>query len=143
MIVKDIFLKIALLACGSLLVGCLPSYNLKPDSEYATVKLTNNESLKICEQGRMFRLSPINNNREARVRAGEKISLAKYMSFHGHNVIYSCQPVVTFMPEANETYVLDYNVISNRCFIEVAKEDLVTKTGLVQVDRLEKNVCRR
>ena len=65
------------------------------------------------------------------------------MYFDHGNVNYSCQPALSFVPLAGQSYLANAGVrTSNGCFFEVVRADAGKVTGVALDDSVGAPLCR-
>lgn len=116
----------------SMSVGCAisPPYPFAKDEKTASVKFLNMSGAKMCRGGEFYDLTPAEGKSVALVPVGERVSVGTYMSYGGYNVTYSCYPFLSFIPKEGETYILHNGLRSDRCFVELVREDGKVETGV-------------
>ncbi len=124
-------LKIAHCLPVVLLSACtLPVYQPTAGETLVSVKLLANTTVQLCKDNVKYSLNQDATGQAVQVPVGGRIDLNSYMYFTGYNVSYTCFPVLSFIPQAANTYVLDTGLRDNKCYIELVKEDKSIDTGV-------------
>jgi len=124
------------------LIGCVnPPYNFSPNEKSASIKLLFGNTLSMCRDNKLYRLTPTDDSKTVRVPTGKRVSVGTSMSYSGYNVTYSCTPFLSFLPEENTKYITDSNIINNNCHIDLVKENPTTRTGVSLEPSVSKRDC--
>ncbi len=128
-------LPFALTILGGCPVG--PRYELPLHSETAKLKVASLTQSWICAQGAKRSFSP-DKDGYATIRAGERVIVGVQYSGQGYNVTYSCDPSVSFIPWAGESYYQDFQIEAEKCTAIIYREVRTNPVGLDFVSNLDK-----
>lgn len=122
-----------------ILGGCAvaPPYELPAKSETARLKVASPTETWICADGAKRSFSP-DKEGYAKIRAGERVIVGVQYSAQGYNVNYSCDPSVSFMPMAGESYYQDFQVEAEKCTAFIYREVTTNPVGLDFESSLDK-----
>lgn len=131
-IIQPHFLRAAamltLLAAG----GCtvLPVYAPTPKDVRVTVIGLGQPTM--CTSGTSYRLETgmHGKHRSVMVPTGQRVRLSSLMQFSGHQVISTCQPALSFVPQSGKSYIFNAGLAEGQCFSELVAEDKTTATGV-------------
>lgn len=139
----------SILGASALLVGCsaFPIYKPTPDQATTELKVSGGIwlSFKACARPKSesYSLDVDAENRTTRIPAdGRPIMVNAYLMSTGYQVMHYCNAALNFYPRPGVTYVVNAGMIGEgRCFIELGKEDLSTKTGVVFESSVRPGAC--
>jgi hypothetical protein len=131
-----------LVAC--VLAGCATDrpYRLRPDEPAAYLKAFDVARADMCEDGTFYDVLPPPGQDRVPVPANKRVTFGSMFIVLGYNVIHSCYPTLSFIPETNKTYVLHAYVEKDVCHIEVVREDAAAPVGVTFEDAVGAPVCR-
>ena len=139
---KRILALPALTLCLSL-AGCMATYVPAPDEPTATVRVIGAGIPRMCSDGKRFSLPEAPGVPDGViVPAGHRITLGVDLSSAGYNVIYFCQPFLSFIPYGEHTYVMHGSMVAQgRCAVEVAQENQSGNNGLMLEYTMGRGQC--
>ena len=118
-----------------LLGGCkiIPTYHLPKGAEYAKVNLkdlNSNANPRLCLGDQVYQL-PKDPDGYARVPSGERVSVGVFFFNYVYNgVSSSCMAGSSFIPHANLSYYLNFEIEAERCTALVYREGVSNRIGL-------------
>ncbi len=124
------------------LVGCVVQpYKVGPAEPYASIRVVDRDRLDFCLNGSVHKLEKEEGSDFLKVPVGTRIDLAADLYFATYGASYSCKPALSFFPEAGEVYIVESNVITDHCFIELVRESVDTDTGITFEKSIEDSAC--
>lgn len=133
------------LASALLLAACnaLPIYQPEPREPVTTIKLIGMGSMSLCKGGHHYQLKSevIDGFTTIRVGTKERISLTTFMQFQGYNVISSCHPSLSLIPEPGIGLVANSGLSNGSCFMEIVREDASRPSGVALEPTLKAPQC--
>jgi hypothetical protein len=122
-------------ACMLAMVGCgtpLPVYTPAPAEKTVTAKLLGSGSPYMCTQGKKYSLDVKESGgfRTVQLPLDNRVTLWRYMSFQGYQVISSCTPMLSLVPKSGTDLIISAGLADGRCFIEAVREDNARATGV-------------
>ncbi|SHN36635.1 hypothetical protein [Rhizobacter sp. OV335] len=135
----------ALACAASLLSGCaLPVYKPQPGVVVAKVQWMGFGEPALCLDGKVYQVWTRDSGgvRTAEVPTGNRISLGSRVYIDNGNASYSCQPAVSFVPVAGQSYFANTGLrATNTCFFEVVKADADKDTGVAPEESVRPSLC--
>ncbi len=136
----------AIAACALLsLAGCgLPTYVPQSGEPLATAKLYGFGKPFMCKDGQRYQLDvkeAPNGDSSVALPVGKRITVWRYISTQGYQVITSCNPSISLIPQQGVTTAIHSGLGKNGCFIEAVREDLQSDTGVALDTSLNYPTC--
>jgi hypothetical protein len=79
----------------------------------------------------------------ARVPAGQRITVGAYIYVDNYNRNFDCSPWISFVPQPQSGYVAHAGLgESQRCFVELVREDAARETGVALEPTFRPDACR-
>jgi hypothetical protein len=114
--------------------GCntLPTYVPAPAEKTVTAKLLGYGKPFMCKQGQKYSLdvNEAGGYQTTQLPVGNRLTLWRYMSYQGYQVISSCTPMLSLVPKEGVGIVISSGLADGKCFIEAVREDLTRETGV-------------
>ena len=118
-----------------------PPYTFKPGEKTASLAMIDRTQVVMCKDSNFYNVKLAEGKKIAKIPAGERISIGAFMYYSGYQVSYSCYPFLSFIPSAGEKYIVHSAVISNKCMVELVREDNSRPTGVAFEESLGKRNC--
>lgn len=116
---------------AAFLFGCgLQPYKLPPNAPSARINVLTAQSSWICNANIPAQSLVADKEGYATIPAGERLVVGASYFVSGYNVNYSCYPRSNFIPEAGQSYYLDFQIEAERCTALVYKEAPHRPVGL-------------
>jgi hypothetical protein len=114
--------------------GCntLPAYAPAPAEKTVTAKLLGYGKPFMCKEGKRYSLdvSESDGYQTTQLPVGARLTVWRYMSYQGYNVISSCSPTISLIPKEGVGLIIHSGLAGGKCFIEAVREDVARDTGV-------------
>lgn len=105
------------------LFGCsMQPYKLPPNTPSARINVLKAPSAWICNSSIPPSSLVADRDGYAKIPAGKRLIVGANYFASGYNVNYSCNPRSSFVPEAGQSYYLDFEIEAERCTVLSYKE---------------------
>ncbi len=109
------------------LTGCIPTYQLpKNVKKVARLNLKELIEPRLFIDGKPYNL-PIDDLGFTYVAAGKKITIGNAYAVSDSIRVDSCYPKITFIPNANYEYYLDFHIKQRTCYLSALKRPMSKK----------------
>lgn len=127
------------------LTGCmLPTYVPPAGTVLTSAKLYGMGQPHMCADGQRYSLDVTEKDGKAsqvQLPVGKRIAIWSHISTQGYQTIITCNPMLSVVPEQGVTLAIHSGVAGSRCFIEAAREDARTPTGIALETSLGAPAC--
>lgn len=140
--VPRILAAAALVGMLSACVG-LPPYKAPPAGpETATVDVSRMNASSICTDGTLYSVGRVKDGRLT-VPTTSRVALYSWVYISDYDTSYSCMPGVSFKPEAGGSYLMNLELESKGCRVEVYRQGADNRIGLdVEASAAPPQYCR-
>lgn len=128
-----------------LLNACSMATQTPLSKDMARVTLLDFDHVTVCIKGKRKTYSVGFGNRTVSLPSGSRATLfyenrqTSYMPY----THFSCKSHLSFLPQANQNYIASFAIVSNKCFMEIVKEDTSNITNIAYDDTVRKaEKCR-
>lgn len=114
------------------LIGCasLPPYVPPAAGEAsAIVDVSRMHADSICTKGVFYSVTKPKDGKLL-VPASGRVALYSYIQIAGYNVNYTCLPGISFQPESGQSYLLNLEIMDQKCRLEIYREGAKNRVGL-------------
>lgn len=126
---QHIFRSSLIVVSAMALSGCIPLYQPAPGATTTRINLSNVPLPKVCESGVWRRVS-VDSDGYGLIPAEQLVTLVGETSYEGYNVIYRCNPSLTFFPRKDISYFGNLEERNQTCYLNVFQEGAQSPTGL-------------
>lgn len=121
----------AILAASLCACAGLPTYQPRPGQPLATIRLSANIAtapLDMCDGSTCYVLKPAHG--ELQVPVNRRVVLYKVLVASGYQVMYSCTPALSFVPNAGVAYYADFALRAEHCVLSLFRQDPGSRVGI-------------
>lgn len=129
-----------------LLAACttLPPYRAPAASaETAVVDVSRIDPSAICVDGKLYKLDAVP-GKKLQVPTDTRVALHSFVYISDYNMNYSCYPGVSFQPKPGAEYLMNLEMDSRACVLEVYRKDSELPVGLaLELSEGPPQYCRK
>jgi hypothetical protein len=138
---KTCLVAAAVLSTLALTACAPPPYKARPGEATALINVEHVPNPSICTStGKRFSLVP-DKAHEAKIPAGDRLTLLSYIQMAGYNVTWSCMPAIGFKPEAGKAYYGTVETSNQKCRYEVYRAGADNRVGLDLEETITRAYC--